>query len=147
MKVTNDSLKQSMLMKDIIRDALLIKPMSYSELLVHFNLERGKLTNHMTQLKKYGFVKYSESEKKIAKDKRKYYAVSGIPSYAQMMSELRAINSQMIWKDAHKSELLPNARFISFEDKSFEDKLKAQSKYCKRNQISAWQGYTSLGGL
>ena len=99
MKVTNEKLAASMAFKDVIRDALIIKPMSYSELLVHFNLDRGRLTNHMTQLKKYGFVKYSEAETHLPREKRKYYVVIETGSYADMMNERRASNYKMTWKD------------------------------------------------
>jgi hypothetical protein len=138
MKVTDERLAASMAMKDIIRDALLIKPMSYSEMLIHFNLDRGKLTNHMTQLKKYGFVKYAESERHMPKDKRKYYVVADMGSYADMMSERRAVNSQMTWKDTHKAEILPNARHYS------ADKYHTTGN---RTKVSAWHGYSSMGGF
>lgn len=138
MKVTNEKLAASMAFKDVIRDALLIKPMSYTEMIEHFKIDRPVLTNHMTQLKKYGFVKYSETEKHIAKDKRKYYVVPDMGSYADMMSERRAINSQMTWKDG-KEEASKNASMVVNSDQ-YHTKG-------NRSKVSAWNGYTSMGGM
>ena len=139
MKVTNEKLAESMKFKDIIREALIKTPMSYSELLIFFNLQKGKLTNHMTQLKKYGFVKYSEAEKHLPKDKRKYYVVPDMCSYAEMMSERRAGNYQMTWKEAHKSEINKNASTIVFCDQYHTTGNKAK--------VNAWAGYSSMGSM
>ena len=139
MKVTNEHLAASMAFKDIIRDALIIKPMSYSEMLIHFDITRSKLTNHMTQLKKYGFVKYSEAEKHMKKDKRKYYVVPDMGSYADMMSERRAVNAQMSWKDSHKADINKNARVVVTCDQYHTSG--------NRTKVSAWSGYASMGSM
>jgi len=139
MKVTDERLAASMAMKDIIRNALIEKPMTYTELLEHFNLDKGKLTNHMTQLKKYGFVKYAESEKHLPKDKRKYYVVIETGSYAAMMTERRAINNQMTWKDSHKSEISPYA--------TKQVNCDSYHTHGNKSKVSAWQGYTSMGNF
>jgi len=148
MKVTNEVLKQSMKMKDTIREMLIEQPMTFRELLEKLNIEKNKLNNHIWQLRKYGFIKYSEKDKGIAREKKRYYVNEDMGAYADMMNERRAINYKMSWKDAHKAEILPHARVICFEDKIYEDKLKAQSKsYKEKSRISAWSGYTSIGGI
>lgn len=139
MTVTNKDLIASMAMKDTIREALAVNPMSYSEMLIYFNLEKGKLTNHMTQLKKYGFVKYAESEKHLPKDKRKYYLVPDMGSYADLMELRRAGNYQMTWKEAHRSDINKNATTIVFCD-----------QYHTKGNVSkssAWSGYSSMAGF
>jgi hypothetical protein len=138
MKVTNEKLAESMKFKDIIREALIKTPMSYSELLTYFNLDKGKLTNHMTQLKKYGFVKYSEAENKLPKDKRKYYVVPDMCSYAQMMSDRRAVNYQMTWKDGMEK----------FSDNA-SMKVTTDQYHTKGNtsKINAWAGNSSMGSM
>ena len=139
MTVTNKDLIASMAMKDTIREALAVNPMSYSEMLIYFNLEKGKLTNHMTQLKKYGFVKYAESEKHLPKDKRKYYIVPNMYSYAALMEDRRAVNMQMSWKDAHKNDINENASMV----------VSCDQYHTKgnRNKASAWSGYSSMAGF
>lgn len=138
MKVINEKLAESMAFKDVIRDALILNPMSYSELLIHFNLDRGRLTNHMTQLKKYGFVKYSEAEKKLPKEKRKYYVVIENGTYAAMMSERRASNYKMTWKDSME-KASPNASMVVTADKYHTTG--------NRPKVNAWSGYSSMGSM
>ena len=139
MNFKNERLIESMKAKDIIRSALEIEPMSYSEMLVKLNYSAGELTNHMTQLKKHGFVKYSDDEKLMPKKNRKYYFVPGMPSYAELMDRLRKANYQMGWKDAHKSEVSKIASIVVTADQ--------YHTHGNRSKISAWYGYQSMAGL
>lgn len=136
MKLKNEKLIASMKMKDVITKALTVKPMSFAELSVYLNLSKPVLTNHMTQLKKFGFVRYSEHENHIFKDKRKYYAVPNVGSYSEMIDGRRAINTQ----DMTKSDKVSKFASVVVTCDKYHTKG-------NRTKISAWHGYSSMAGL
>jgi uncharacterized protein YpbB len=136
-----EKLAEGMKTKDAIRDALLQEPTSYSGLLIKFNMSKTVLTNHMTQLKKYGFVKYSEAEKHWPKEKRRYHAVESMGKYSDFMNEKRSADAEMKWKDSHEVKFSPYANV---------DMCKTSNSYqvtSNKTKVSAWSGYSSMALL
>lgn len=138
MKVTDERLLESMKTKDVIRDMLINNPMSYAEIQQAMNIPRNKLTNHMTQLKKFGFVKYCDQDANKHITMKRYIAVIESGTYSQMMSDRRAINSQMTWKDGIEKFSNKASMKVTCEDYHTKG---------NRSKVNAWSGYASMGSL
>lgn len=136
MKVTHS---ESANIKDSILILLNETPTTYVDMLTIFNIDKHKLTNHMWQLKKYGFVGYHHLDKNKTLAERRYIAVKDMGLYSEMMAERKKFKNKETCSEQHKALISKNATMVVSSDQYHTSG--------NRTKVSAWSGYASMGSM
>lgn len=123
--------EKSRIFKNAVLDQLRVRPMYFSELKEHFNVNKDVLSNALISLKYFGLIeKYFDGEN-FAKNKMQWVAVKDAPAYHE---QLKAVEKKQ--KDRDETKKSPYATMVVDCNK--------YHTHGSKNKINPWAGYTSF---
>lgn len=142
MKVKSEKLLESYALKNMVLEYLKGKSLTFTELKEQCNLSKQEVTTFINSFKKYGFIKYDERDLNLEKGYKRYVIIEGMPRYEVFIAELRA-NATKARKEWHDKKL-------EYSPYANPDMCITSNSYPttgNKHKLSAWHGYSSIGGL
>lgn len=132
--------KASCAIKDEIIERLKIKPMSYSQIWAFYKVSKTQMSSYIISLKNFGLI---ESRGNSPRDPNLVYHYIGKTNFTDALIARLEENSKF-----RKGNKKFGADDVRFDPRaSMKVTTNTHHTHGNKSKVSAWQGYTSFGGM
>lgn len=139
------------LIKAEMQKVLRTRPMTPSEIGLHFKLDRATVSNFLTTLKGYGLVSWHPDFCTGHVIHRKYHAHHDGEDFMELITKAYKTKQERIAEkrkakeqEAKQLKLNPHVRIFTMEHEIFREKSKLTPRPKHKHE---WTGYNSMAGL